>query len=402
MENHHNREGYKKTKLGWIPKNWSINTFDNISYRSRKKCDFKEKSILNLPCIELEHIEQETGNINGYAFFTTQKSLKNNFQKGDILFGKLRPYLKKFWFAKFDGACSSEIWILRGKNDIENMFLFYLIQSSRFINASNKTTGTKMPRADWEIVSSTLFSIPPLPEQKKIAKIQLKKGLMQQLLTGKVRFREFVKKKGFKDTQIGRVPEDWGVIKLKEKISKFIVPMRDKPKRFGGNIPWCRIEDFEGKYLFHSKSNQMVNQEIIKEWNLKIHPIGTILCSCSANLGICAIVGQPLVTNQTFIGLLPSSQLENEYLFYIMSFYSKRLQILSSGTTIAYLSRKKFENFKIPYPTFLEQKMIAKILSQKDVEIIKLQHEKEILKEQKKGLMQQLLTGKTRVKIEET
>ena len=87
----------------------------------------------------------------------------------------------------------------------------------------------------------------------------------------------------YKMTELGAMPIDWNIMKLRDVIKEFIVPMRDKPKNFSGSIPWCRIEDIEGKYLNDSKSCQYVNEETIKKMKLRIHPIGTVICSCSAS-----------------------------------------------------------------------------------------------------------------------
>ena len=93
---------------------------------------------------------------------------------------------------------------------------------------------------------------------------------------------------------------------LKELVSQFLVPMRDKPKVFDGDIPWCRIEDIEGNFIHGSKSGKMVSKEIIEDMNLVVFPKNTVIVSCSARMGICAITTTPLVTNQTFIGLVLS------------------------------------------------------------------------------------------------
>jgi type I restriction enzyme, S subunit len=204
-------------------------------------------------------------------------------------------------------------------------------------------------------------------------------------------------KSNFKKTTIGKIPNQWKAIKLEDIISDFIVPMRDKPKKFEGNIPWCRIEDIEGKYLSGTKSNQYVDENTIDEMKLKIHPKGTVICSCSARLGVCAITTTDLITNQTFIGLVPSEKVDKEFLYYIMTYSSERLQRLSSGTTIAYLSRKEFEKFRIPYPPISEQQKIASILSTWDKAIELKEKLIEQKKEQKKGLMQKLLTGEVRL-----
>ena len=199
-----------------------------------------------------------------------------------------------------------------------------------------------------------------------------------------------IEKLRFKDDNGNDYPE-WEEKKLEDFILDFIVPMRDKPKELTGDIPWCRIEDFEGKYLSKSKSNQGVSLDTVKKMNLKVYPVNTLLVSCSANLGFCAIVKKELITNQTFIGLFPDlKKISVDFLFHIMKLSSKRLNILSSGTTISYLSRKQFEQFKIPYPCLEEQTKIANFLSSVDEKTEKLEQEVQQLKEYKKGVMQQL------------
>ena len=141
-----------------------------------------------------------------------------------------------------------------------------------------------------------------------------------------------------------------------------IVPMRDRPKVFDGNIPWCRIEDIEGMYFNNSLSGLKVSESVIKAMNLKVFPTGTVICSCSATLGVCAINTQPLITNQTFIGLVCSEQVNNRYLYYYMCTRKKELLSLSTTGTIPYVSREKFENMHLPVPSLSEQCRIVGIL----------------------------------------
>jgi type I restriction enzyme, S subunit len=153
----------------------------------------------NYLSVELDCLESQTGRlINTYPAIN-QKSIKTAFKQGDVLFGKLRPNLKKYYYAEFDGVCSSEIWVFRGKK-VTSLFLYYLVQTDRFFFACNKTTGSKMPRADWQFVGEFPFAIPILKEQQKIAQTlstldnkitaaatkitqlkTFKKGLLQQM-----------------------------------------------------------------------------------------------------------------------------------------------------------------------------------------------------------------------------
>ena len=104
----------------------------------------------------------------------------------------------------------------------------------------------------------------------------------------------------------------WSKINLSDVVDDFVVPMRDKPKHFSGSTPWCRIEDFNGIYLSGSKSGQYVDKKTIQDMKLRVYPINTVLVSCSADLGRCAITTKPLITNQTFIGLVPSKKVPGE------------------------------------------------------------------------------------------
>ena len=152
------------------------------------------------------------------------------------------------------------------------------------------------------------------------------------------------------------VPKGWAWCRLKNICLEFIVPQRDKPTTFDGNIPWCRIEDIEGKYLNGSLSNQLVSMETIKKMNMHICPKGSIICSCSASLGVQAIVTVDCCTNQTFIGIVPKHEvLFNEYLYYFLGAQTKYFNEIATGTTIKYISRDKFENLLFPLPPIMEQ-----------------------------------------------
>ena len=171
--------------------------------------------------------------------------------------------------------------------------------------------------------------------------------------------------------------------------------MRDKPKVFDGDTPWCRIEDLEGFYFNDSLSGQYVSQETIRKMNLKVFPIGTVICSCSASIGTYAINTKPLITNQTFIGLVCGEKLLNTFLRYYMETQTKNLLSLSNTGTIPYISRKKFENLEIPVPPLSVQHKIVEILDKftsLEAELqTKLQAELEARKKQYEYYRNQLL-----------
>jgi len=123
-----------------------------------------------LPYIGLEHISQGQLSLLGYGKSEDVVSAKFKFRKGDILFGKLRPYFRKVVIAPFDGVCSTDIWVVRARDGIDQRYLFYWMASEDFIEAvSRASEGTKMPRAQWEFAERIQQQIPPLPEQRAIA-----------------------------------------------------------------------------------------------------------------------------------------------------------------------------------------------------------------------------------------
>lgn len=133
---------------------YSPNVYDEINY------------------IGLEHIEQETLRLNSVGKSKDVTSNKFQFKKNDVLFGKLRVYFRKVVKPKFDGICSTDIWVLRAKEGFDQDFLFYFVANWDFINlADSGEGGTRMPRADWNFLKNTVWNVPELPEQKTIASI---------------------------------------------------------------------------------------------------------------------------------------------------------------------------------------------------------------------------------------
>lgn len=194
------------TKIGEIPPGWTVEPFGNLAERVTESFDPEGESE-PLRCVELEHIEPETGHLVGYTSSSEQTSTKTRFKHGQVLYGKLRPYLRKFWRAEFEGVCSTEIWVLDAHPKMcNNRFLYHLVQSERFARACAVTAGTKMPRANWNYVRDSLHSVPPSDEQVAISNAleaaedeiqnlrnhrtsfgREERALMQRLLTGDVR-----------------------------------------------------------------------------------------------------------------------------------------------------------------------------------------------------------------------
>ena len=133
---------------------WEQRKFEEIAVRSSVIC-----SDDTLPRVEYEDIVSGTGRLNKDIY--AKQSIKSGiaFNQGDVLYGKLRPYLQNWLLPTFDGLAVGDFWVLQPQN-ADSSFLYRLIQSRQFDEVANQSTGTKMPRADWKLVSKTVFSIP--------------------------------------------------------------------------------------------------------------------------------------------------------------------------------------------------------------------------------------------------
>ena len=164
----------KKYKRGLLSAVFSQNTslfstadfyaFSELAVRRNEK--YNPKCNAHATCIELEHIEQETGRIIGSTCADYQNSVKTVCKPGDVMFGKLRPYLRKYAFVQKECVCSSEIWSLIPTDILIPKYLFYLIQSESFMKVANVSSGTKMPRAEWSTIAKGDFLIPSKDDQQ--------------------------------------------------------------------------------------------------------------------------------------------------------------------------------------------------------------------------------------------
>jgi type I restriction enzyme S subunit len=123
--------------------------------------------------VEYEDINSGQGTLNKDLSKKVSIKAGIQFQPGDVLYGKLRPYLRNWLYADFSGIAVGDFWVLRGI-DVDGLFLYSLIQSDAFDEVANQSTGTKMPRSDWPLVSNTVFSLPvKVAEQRKIGEFLL-------------------------------------------------------------------------------------------------------------------------------------------------------------------------------------------------------------------------------------
>lgn len=273
----------------------------------------------------------------------------------------------------------------------------------------------------WQEMKSITVPVPEYAEQERIAAFldaecaeidavlektrasieeykKLKQAVITQAVTKGIRGDRPMKDSGIE--WIGEIPAEWDVLKLVAHTS-MLTPMRDRPENLDGPIPWVRIEDFEGKYIESSKAGLGVSMKTVKEMNLKVYPVGTILCTSSCIMGKCAIVSRELVSNQRFIGIIPDRTTDKTYLYYLMTSNAERMNFLSTGALQANLSRSAFEHLKVQFPPYSEQQEIAAYLDDKcekiDELILKKQQYLTEIENYKKSLIYEYVTGKKEV-----
>ena len=230
---------------------WVRNTFEEIAKRRTKSSDNPD-----LPRIEYQDIISGEGRLN--------KDLNKNidyrkgivFETNDILYGKLRPYLKNWLHPNFNGIALGDFWVFQARN-CDSKFLFSLVQSPKFQRVANDTSGTKMPRSDWKTVSQTEFSIPTSnEEQSAIGK--LFRTLDDLLSSYKDNLASY---QSLKATMLSKmfpkagqtVPEirldefegDWEKVKLKDVTESIEYGLNASAKEFDGENKYIRITDID-------------------------------------------------------------------------------------------------------------------------------------------------------------
>lgn len=387
---------FKEFEGGWAKKD-----FGSIVEKAKSKHD-PLKSKEEYPCIEMESIAKESSILLNIFNSKDQLSIKNKFNKGEVLFGKLRPNLKKYVVAPFDGVCSSEIWVLKGI-ELSNEFLFRLIQTNKFYSSTLVTSGSKMPRADWAYISSSIFPVPTLPEQQKIASFlsavdekiqqlnkkkellaQYKKGVMQQLFSGKLRFKD----------EDGNDYPEW-----EEKLFKDIVI----EYRLGGNYTNTEAETI---YPLIKMGN--LGRGKIKLTKLEYIPLGEDIDPKDQieygdlffnTRNTLDLVGKVSIwRNELPVAYYNSNLMylkfeNNFFMNYRLNSYDgvKGLKRFATGTTsVAAIYTKDLLKLYLNMPCVSEQQKIATYLSSLDIKIESISNQISQAQTFKKGLLQRM------------
>ena len=175
-------------------KNWEIKKLGEVFERITESLLPTKHPDKEFNFVGLENIESNTGQLVGVNPTRGKfiKSTKTVFRKNDVLYGKLRPYLNKVWLADTDGICSTDIWVLRAKqNIISSLLLSALLRKQQIVTKSSASmAGANLPRANKDVFDKITIPLPPMNEQKQIV---AKLSAVQEYKTGLIKQRKKLK-----------------------------------------------------------------------------------------------------------------------------------------------------------------------------------------------------------------
>ena len=410
------REGYKKTEVGVIPDDWDLKTIDDVVFINPESLNNATNKELLINYIDIESVK--TGKILGtkdYTFGEAPSRARRIVKFDDVIVSTVRPNLKAVATVKENIenlVCSTGFAVLRNKDNLCSKFLYQYALSDIFTSQLvNKTVGSNYPAVNTSDIKGTYIIVPPLKEQEKIAEIlstvdsqiddteklieksnELKKGLMKKLLTKGIGHSEF------KKTEVGEIPFDWE-IKTLESIASVIDSLHETPKYIDNGISMIRVVDINGGYIQTTKTVK-VSDETYKKFTRKYTPRkGDIIMSRVGSYGLVSYLRD---NNKVCLGqniVVINTDINKKFLFYALSsqYIKNEIDKVTVGSSQKSLSLANIKKLHIVLPTSSEQVNISNILESIDKNIEEYINKLEELKYLKKGLMQQLLTGKIRV-----
>ncbi|EPX6931169.1 MULTISPECIES: restriction endonuclease subunit S [Vibrio harveyi group] len=282
-------------------------------------------------------------------------------------------------------------------------------------------TGSTVKGIKLDDINSLPIDLPPLPEQKKIAAIltsvddviektqaqidklkDLKTGMMQELLTRGVGV-DGKPHTEFKDSPVGKIPKGWDCCLL-DKVAKRgsgHTPDKKKPEYWNDGVKWVSLTDSSKlDKLYISDTAKKISQLGIENSSATLHPKGTVVMARDAGVGKSAIMTSSMAVSQHFMAWVCGEKLDNYFLYYLLQHWKPQFEAIAMGSTIKTIGLPYFKKLQIPVPSIEEQRVISGALKSVDNKMFALERKHKQLTNTKKALMQDLLTGKVRVKVD--
>jgi len=302
-----------------------------------------------LPYIGLEHIDEGKLKLNGFGNSDDIISNKYRFFKGNVLFGKLRPYFRKVVLPKFDGVCSTDIWVLKPRDEIDNVFLFYFFANQKFIElAYSGSSGTRMPRADWDFIKNTKWIVPKkISEQKVIAKVLSSFDGKIDLLQRQNKTLEEMGQVLFRKWFVEEADEEWKEKPLDE-IADYLNGLacqKYPPRNKIDKLPVLKIKELRNGFTENSDwaTSEVADKYIIEH--------GDVIFSWSGSLMLKIWNGIKCVLNQHLFKVTSENYPKWFYYFWTKHHIEKFIAIADSkATTMGHIKRTDLSNSMVLIP----------------------------------------------------
>jgi len=331
-----------------------------------------------LPYLGLEHIEQDTLHIAEVGCSADTHSTKRVFSAGDVLFGSLRPYFRKVVRPRFSGVCSTDITVLRAKDGFDHGFLHYFIADRRFIDyATNISSGTRMPRANWKTLAASAWRVPSLAAQRKIASIL---GAYDDLIENNLRriqileemarllYREwfvhyrFPGHEGVRmvDSPLGKIPEGWEIARVAD------VAYIQRGRSYRGKdiveegLPFYNLKCVDRGGDFRIEGIKRYTGRYKDSQTARPGDILVAVTDMTQERNIVAEAARIPDTGEEFgvfsmdlVKVTPGTGTPPEYLYGMLRFspFSEEVKQYANGVNVLHLSPDRFAEYEFPIAT---------------------------------------------------
>jgi len=416
---------YKETEfqdspIGKIPKDWNVQELGDESIADIIAGQSPPSSTYNKENHGLPFLQGKMEFGEMFPSPTTYCSEPIKISKKNDVLLSVRAPVGDVNIAPSECCIGRGLAAIRAKADkLNHLFLFYYLKlgGKRFEALS---TGSTFKAIRIREIEKFSIPVPSVEEQRGIVGVlgvvdsviaktgeviakteRLKKGLMQTLLTRGIGHKEY------KQTPIGTIPKEWEVNKVSDLFDVLTgtTPSTRQSEYWNeGTVNWLTPTDLSklnGK-IHIKNSERKITERALQETNLTLMPKGSIIISTRAPVGYVAVLEEPAAFNQGCKGLIPKKHngiLSEFYCYYLLN-KKQMLENLSSGSTFKELSKERLQNFNMPSPSFTEQKKIAELLLTIDKKLDIERSKKVRLEHIKRGLMDLLLAGKIRVKVD--
>jgi type I restriction enzyme S subunit len=368
--------------------------------------------------VGLEHVPSGRLRWAGVGKASDMQSHKFAFQRNDVLYGKLRPYLDKAVLADSAGLCTTELLVLRAKPGVSSHFLACVVHAPDFVaHAMAGVTGAHHPRTSWNHIAD--FELPPydVDAQRSIAALlwrvhdlivacETSTGAAQALKQVSMRelFTRGLLGEPQKETEIGLVPESWGLVALGDlgRVGNGSTPKKSVGSYWtGGTYPWLTSAKVYDREIV--AADQFVTEQALAECHLPRIAPGAVLMAITGQgktLGHCAVLRTEATINQ-HIAYIATDTTRADPAFvrgYLETQYDYLRQIASGGgSTKGALTCAFLRDLILPLPALDEQRNVVAILDALDRKIDLHQRKRAVLDDLFKALLHKLMTGEIAV-----